>query len=148
MANLKELKTQLAAAMEIYNDAEGTATVAQDRANSIVVRDLKRAISAALLEGANPCPRCLVEDVDGTTTPGSRLIAIEQPTSDGGTTYEIGCSICLPFVHDDGTVRECRVKGGMMPSHAVDAWNGGPDFWKKAKNQSEAMKPPPRKRLS
>ena len=56
-----------------------------------------------------------------------------HPTGRGGIEYEIGCTTCKTIPHDDGTVRQFRTRGGVMPRHAVEAWNGGPDFWLRAK---------------
>lgn len=89
--------------------------------NTAEVKRLQRALAALVAEGANPCPRC-----------GAEPHGIEQPRGDGKvivTEYEIGCLACGPFEHEDGTMREPRVKRQQTRAQAVLVWNAGPDFW-------------------
>jgi len=72
-----------------------------------------------ITEGADPCPRCAAPPH-----------GMRQPNGRGGFEYEVGCTTCQPFKHVDGTIREFRVRGGLLPRHAVEAWNAGPDYWK------------------
>jgi hypothetical protein len=111
---LKELKAKLADALAAARSAPN------DRELSVAVEDLQKAISASITEGAMPCPKCKVMP-----------LGMEHPTGRGGVEFEIGCLTCKPFVHDDGTKRQCRTRGGSMAKHAVEAWNEGPDCWLK-----------------
>ena len=83
------------------------------------IKALRGELQAVLTEGAQPCPLC-----------GQKPHGMEQPTAKG-VEYEIGCLGCKPFKHKDGTTRRPAVRGGLLPKHAVEAWNAGPDFWLK-----------------
>ena len=85
---------------------------------ALEVKRCAEAVSLAITHGCSPCPTCK-----------QHPHGIEQPGRRGTHEYEIGCLACKPFDHTDGTRREPRTRGGMMPAHAVDAWNAGPDFW-------------------
>lgn len=119
MTNIKDTKKKLGEALAAAREISNTGTREQQQQATEKVTALQLAISDAITEGAVACPLC-------KTLPHG----MEHPTGKGGATYEIGCIAgCKPITHDDGTTREPRVRGGMMPKHAVEAWNGGPDFW-------------------
>lgn len=126
--DIKEAKKALEAAQSHYLAIESAAP-AKDRAEaSAKVKDARAAIMAAITEGALPCP-----------ISGLPPIGMEQPSSSGrGFEYEIGSGFhgVKPFRHSDGSIREPRVRGGLLPKHAVEAWNAGPDYWLKAKDQN------------
>lgn len=125
--SINELKQELAVALQNARDAHDTATHHESQELSNVVVALQKAISDAICEGANPCPRC-----------ANPPIGIEQPNARGGVEYEIGCGAgCEPFADNNGTMRQCRVRGGMMPKHTVEAWNAGPYTFLQAAKVSE-----------
>lgn len=115
---IKATKQKLALAIEHYRSIVHTANNNEVKAASDVVKKLRADISALITTGAQVCPICK-----------NPPLGIEHPREKGGAEYEIGCLVCPAFKHDDGTIRQPRVRGGMIPQHAVDAWNGGPDFW-------------------
>lgn len=117
---LTELKQAIDEAQARYLEIVNTAPQADVLEAGRRVKALRADLVSLLTEGAKACPSC-----------GAAPHGMEQPTGKGGTEYEIGCLACGPFVHKDGTVRQHRVRGGMLPKHAVDAWNAGPDFWMK-----------------
>ena len=119
LARLADLKEQLGKVKARYLLLANSGTVAEVRSASQAVRDLQAAIALLISDGAKPCPGC-----------GQHPFGMEQPRKDGGTEFEIGCLSCKPFKWRDGTVREYRVRGGLVPRHAVDAWNEGPDCWR------------------
>jgi hypothetical protein len=120
---IQETKRDLAVAQEKYFAIVDTAPRAElDKAAAEVVR-LKKRLAAQIVEGAKPCPGC-----------GEIPHGMEQPKGKDGVEYEIGCISCGAFEHTDGTMRLHRVRGGLLPRHAVEAWNEGPDFWAKAKS--------------
>lgn len=88
---------------------------------SQAVKTKQAELSAAITEGAQPCPLC-------KQVPHG----IEQPAAGGKSVeYEIGCLGCKPIKHTDGTMRRPAVRGGLLAKHAVEAWNAGPDHWLK-----------------
>lgn len=118
VAALKEAKAQLEKARAHYALIAPSANSSELEAQSAVIKSCSEAVSAAITMGCEPCPGC------------KKLPhGMEQPGKRGSCEYEIGCLACKPFAHTDGTRREHRVRGGLLPSHAVDAWNAGPDFW-------------------
>lgn len=78
-----------------------------------------------------PCPSC-----------GEQPHGMEHQTGRGNPEYEIGCLGCGAFLHSDRTIREHRVRGGLKPEHAVDAWNAGPDYWMTAPNREPTQEAP------
>lgn len=116
---MKEIKSKLAAALERYRAIANTAPAAEVREASAAVKALQAELSAAICEGANPCPDC-----------GGAPHGIEQPRIGGGVEYEVGCTRCGWFLHTDDTPRDHGARGGLLPRHAVEAWNEGPDYWK------------------
>lgn len=118
--DIAKIKADLGAALAAYREIANTAPAPQVLEASRKARALQEALSAAISEGANPCPDC-----------GAQPHGMEQPTGKSGVEYEIGCLACGQFEHTDGTLRWHRVRGGMLPKHAVEAWNAGPDFWMK-----------------
>lgn len=126
MATINEIKKQIDEAQGKYLSLVHTAPGNEVRAASAKVKELQRQLSAEIVKGAKPCPGC-----------DQLPHGLEQPRGKGNAEFEIGCvSGCKPFVHTDGTVRERRVRGGMIPKHAVDAWNEGPDFYVKSANEA------------
>jgi hypothetical protein len=120
MNPIAEIQKRRDDARAAYHEIASTATADELREASMVVEDAQRELSDFIVKGARPCPRC-----------GVMPHGMEQPNTRGGVEYEVGCLGCPAFEHDDGTIREHRVRGGMMPSHAVDAWNAGADYWSK-----------------
>jgi hypothetical protein len=118
MSKIKDVKAALASAIAEYNDVVHTASANDVRAASDKIRELRAELASTITEGANPCPDC-----------GNAPHGIEQPGRRGTSEYEVGCLVCGNFEHTDGTIRQHRVRGGMLPQHAVDAWNEGPDAW-------------------
>lgn len=118
--NLKEAKLALDSALSMH--AAKVATATQDELCVItdMVKDARKAVSRAIADGADPCPFCKLEP-----------IGMEHPTTRGGVEYQVGCLVCPPVEHSDGTKRRVTARGGTMPHHAVEAWNAGPDFWLK-----------------
>ncbi len=141
MANLKDLKAErdkrLAHAREISN----TATHPENQAAGNAVIEMQLAIVAHITQGAKPCPVEIevtpaVLATDGTVaTPavtrvcGLAPTGLEQPAGRGRSEFEVGCPVCRTIAHTDGTTRRVSVRGGLLPKHAVDAWNEGPDQW-------------------
>lgn len=122
MATINEIKKQIGEAQEKYLAIVHTASGNEVRKASAKVKELQRQLSAEIVKGAKPCPGC-----------DQLPHGLEQPRGKGNAEFEIGyVSGCKPFVHTDGTVRERRVRGGILPKHAVDAWNEGPDFYLKS----------------
>jgi hypothetical protein len=119
---LKAAKAKMKATKDEYYKLAADPETPQGKlhAVSMAVKDVSREVSAAITLGCEPCPGC--QQVPH---------GMEQPGRRGAFEYEIGCLGCKPFDHTDGTRREYRVRGGLMPSHAVDAWNAGPDLWLK-----------------
>ncbi len=120
MKKLEDIKAKLADALAHARAIDATASASERRAASEVVEALQRESILHITDGAKLCPFCKAVPV-----------GIEQPNGSGGSEFEIGCSFCPPFVHSDGTTRKVRVRGGMLPRHAVDAWNEGPSAWVK-----------------
>lgn len=85
------------------------------------VKAQQKALSEAIADGADPCPSC-----------GAKPHGMMQPRAGGeGIEFEIGCLGCGYFLHQDGSARAHGARGGLLPKHTVEAWNSGPDFWKK-----------------
>lgn len=120
MRKITEIESDLQAAHAAYHAIVEEAPPAKERAASLAVEKLQAELSAAIAEGANPCPNC------GRAPHGMR-----QP--DG---FEVGCTNCGWFRHTDGTIRDHGARGGMLPRHAVETWNEGPDFWKKKSEEA------------
>jgi hypothetical protein len=113
MAKLNALKAQIESWCVEARAAQKPERVreATDKAKA-----LRAEMSALISEGAEACPHC-----------GQLPHGMEHPSG-----FEVGCLSCKPFQHTDGTMREHRVKGALLPRHAVEAWNEGPDAWRKA----------------
>lgn len=116
--DINAIKKQIDEAQAGYLAIVHTAPAAEVAEASRAVKGLRAALSAAITEGADACPDC-----------GVAPHGLEQPAGRGGVEYEIGCLHCGAFEHTDGTTREHRVRGGMFPRHAVEAWNVGPAAW-------------------
>lgn len=117
MRTIKDVKKAIADAVAAYHKIVHSSPAADVKKASDVVKGLRAELSAIITEGAKPCPMCKEQP-----------FGMEQPNG-RSTEFEIGCLGCKPIEHEDGTIREPRVRGGMVPAHAVEAWNGGPDFW-------------------
>ncbi len=100
MANIETLKSALALALAEARALGDGSTEAERHAATQAVTAAQEALSSALAEGAKHCPLCKVPP-----------IGIEQPTAKGRE-YEVGCRKC-----------GLRVSGGLLPRHAVEAWN-------------------------
>lgn len=118
VAALKEAKAQLEKARAHYAEIAPVGSSKELQAQSEVIKTCAAAVVSAITMGCEPCPGCKLMPH-----------GMEQPGKRGAFEYEIGCLGCKPFDHTDGTRREYRVRGGLLPSHAVDAWNAGADFW-------------------
>lgn len=125
--DISDLKRQIEEARAAYQAIANTAPAADVRAASQKVKAAQAALTAALIDGATPCPHC-----------DEMPHGLEHPTGKGGVEYEVGCLTCKPFLHTDGTWRAHRVRGGLLPKHAVEAWNAGPDYWMKTEAPPEA----------
>ncbi len=117
LERLADLKSELIAAREAYLAIVHTAPAVEVKAASDKVKRLQAAISDCITEGAKPCPMC-------HNTPHGM-----QQTEGKYIGFEIGCLHCRPFKWADRTVREPRVRRGLLPRHAVEAWNEGPAAW-------------------
>lgn len=118
MSTLNELKQNLKNAKDAYLAKANTAAASEVRDAHLAVKAAQAALGAKLAEGAKPCPRCAMP-VHGMEHSGGKR-----------STYTVGCIGCPPqFKAADGTIREFRVQGGLMPQHSVDAWNAGPEYW-------------------
>jgi hypothetical protein len=93
--SIDEIKAHLEAARE-RSRAQTSAE------NTAAVKALQRRLSAAIAEGADPCPKC-----------GAQPHGMEQPTAKG-CDYEIGCLSC----------RDTRARAGSRRA-AVILWNAG-----------------------
>lgn len=103
--NVIEIKKKLDEAITEYQGlATSTATDSELREASLIVKKLQAELSSAITHGAEPCPQCNVVPH-----------GIEQPSGrrSGGVEYEIGCL----------THTKLRVRGGLLPRHAVETWN-------------------------
>src|SRR4051812_19087422 len=115
--DMKAIKADLEKARALYLAIESTGAKVDVEKASPGVKRLKKALSEALAEDPNPGPN------RGRAPPG-----LEQPRPDGkGVEYEVGCNGCGFFLHEDGTARHYGARGGLLPRHAVEAWNEGPD---------------------
>lgn len=113
-----------------YHQLAEKGTPTEIRAAADAAKAAGLAFTAAITEGAKPCPFC-----------AKHPHGIEQPRSGGdGYEYEIGCLTCPPFKYADGTMRQVRVRGGLLPRHAVDAWNEGPDNWIKEQDANAPVR--------
>lgn len=117
---IQKLQGEIADARANHHAMADTMTVRQQTESGAWIVGMQKELSAMIADGAKACDGC-----------GNVPMGLEHPTKHGGVEYEIGCITCPPFEHTDGTVRECRVRGGMLPRHAVEAWNEGPDMWLK-----------------
>lgn len=131
-----EIKKKLDAALADYRENPKNLTVKEAEEKTAAIKKLREDLSAAIAEGALCCPKC-----------GKLPMGMEQP--DG---FEIGCISCGWFRHTDGTIRDHGARvASPLPKHAVEAWNEGPDFWKKktddkfladyGKKKLDALKP-------
>jgi len=110
--SISESKKRLEAARSAYHKAP-------TREARELINVAMKELSSTIADGAEPCPLC-----------GQKPHGMEQPTAKG-VEFEIGCLGCKPIKHTDGTTRRPAVRGGLLPRHAVEAWNAGPDFWLK-----------------
>ncbi len=123
MTTLNEVKSMLAEKKAEYHELHDTLTPPQLRARSVDIEALQKMMSDLITSGAEPCPRC-----------GTKPVGMIQPGNGGRSDeYEVGCTVCPPFKHHDGSFRDHRVRGGLLPSHAVEVWNAGADHWLKTK---------------
>lgn len=124
---ITELQTAIAEARAAYQAAADKATKPELFALSRKVSSLQKQLGDLIADGASPCPDCK-----------SKPVGMVQQT-DKGRRFEVGCPQCSgAFKHSDGTMRKHRVKDALMPQHAVEAWNAGPDFWMEAKKDKKA----------
>lgn len=131
LKELEDLKAALALAKEEYLSVQSRMPADVARAAHEQVKAAQNALQAAMTAGAAPCPIC-----------GTHPAAIEQPSSSGGSEFEIGCpneSCRHPIKHTDGSTRHICVRGGMLPKHAVETWNAGPGYWMKATSAEDTI---------
>lgn len=114
MAKIHDIKAERDKHLAHARSIAHTGSHADNRKASEAVAKAQADMIAHITEGAKPCPRC-----------GKPPVGMEQPTGRNGSEFEIGCAACLPFQHTDGTLRYASVRGGMLPRHAVEAWNEG-----------------------
>lgn len=112
------LKNQIASAKKAYEAIVHEGTAAEVREASDAVRKAQKELSDVISHGADPCPTC-----------GQPPMGMVQYT-EGGPTFEVGCTNCGWFKHTDGTPRDHSGRGGVLPHHTVEAWNMGPDYWR------------------
>lgn len=124
---IDEIKKSITEAREAYQAICNTAPIDEVRAASRKVKELQAKLSWEITKGAKPCPKC-----------GERPHGLEQPGPKNAT-YEVGCIGCNPFLHSDGTVREFRAIGGLLPRHTVEAWNEGPSAWSRNKGLEQKL---------
>ncbi len=118
MAKIHDIKAARDQHLAHARSIESTGTAAELRAASQEVEAAQKELIAHITEGAKPCPFCKAPPM-----------GMEHPTGKGGFELEIGCMHCPAFKHTDGTLRNVRVVGGMLPKHTVEVWNEGPDFF-------------------
>lgn len=99
---VKAHKDSLGESLAKYRAMADTATQSELRKASDAVKECRKALSACITEGAEPCPDCKVLPH-----------GMEQPKGDS-VEYEVGCLACGK-----------SVRGGLLPKHAVEAWNEG-----------------------
>lgn len=127
--SIKELRDAVASAQKEYLEADAESRAVQDalRAKSDKVKAARKALNDFIVTGAKPCPKC-----------GATPVGIEHQVK-GGVTYEVGCPACKPFAEPTGDkdndgrpihiMRKPAARGGILPRHAVEAWNEGPSCW-------------------
>jgi hypothetical protein len=120
--DINELAKKIADTKAKHHEASQADRGKDARDLAAQIKAMQADMSALITKGAAPCPKCQQPP-----------IGIRQPKAGGGFEYEIGCLMCKPFKHSDGSIRQCRVRGGLLPRHAVDAWNEGPSCWIEAK---------------
>ena len=120
--DINELAKKIADTKAKHHEASIGERVKNARDLAAQIKAMQTEMSDLITKGANMCPKCL-----------QAPIGIRQPKAGGGFEYEVGCMTCKPFKHSDGSIRQCRVRGGLLPRHAVDAWNEGPSCWIEAK---------------
>lgn len=100
MANTNQLVEQLKQAQQNYDDAYGTPA---EREHGMKVKSVKKDISAAIADGAEPCPDCK-----------NAPMGIEKraATDNSPAQFEVGCVNCA-----DHRAR------GWSPEDAVKRWN-------------------------
>lgn len=89
----------IAKAQAEYHAAKGDET--KQREATLRLKAHRKALSETIAEGALPC-KC------GAGIPHGMM----HPKADGGIQYEVGCLSC-----------PAKIKGGLIPRHAVEAWN-------------------------
>lgn len=122
MEAIKEIRERMRAVQERHHARGGDGTMKEEREASAELKKLRAEASALVTEGANPCPRC-----------GEMPHGMLQYRGEGKevlTEYEIGCLVCKPFEHKDGTWRSAETRRNPSPTQAVLLWNAGPDMWR------------------
>lgn len=123
MRKISDIKAELATALAEARAVSNDLPVSKQKPYTDKVVALQKELSDVITAGANPCPDC-----------GELPHGLEQPSGKGGIEYEVGCVAGCPDLElPDGTRIQHRVRGGLLPKHAVDAWNEGPEFWTKVK---------------
>jgi hypothetical protein len=115
MKKIREIRSEIQKAVEAYHAIVHTAPAADVKKASDRVKAARAALSTAICDGAKPCPSC-----------GAAPHGIEQPRAsskgENGVEYEVGCISCADH----------RVRGGLLPRHAVEAWNEAVEAWNEA----------------
>lgn len=97
---IESVKASIDEAQADYFAKYGSADASEAGAS---VKVLRKALAELLAEGAEPCAECKVP-----------AHGMEQPRPGGGVEYEVGCLGC-----------GASARGGVLPRHAVEAWNAG-----------------------
>ncbi len=125
---IRKLREKIAEARALHHRQADEMTARQQGASGAFIVAMQKEFSALIAKGAKPCPGC-----------GQPPMGIEHQTQ-YGFSYEVGCIACKRFAHTDGTAREFSARGGTLPKHAVEAWNEGPDYWRKTAKPVEGGK--------
>lgn len=117
MQKIKVLQAELAARVDEARAKSNTAPAPELRELTVAVKELQQQISDTIAEGANPCPSC-----------GAKAHGMQHDSEATGTCFEVGCRNCGWF-RVGNTAVDHSSYGAILPKHAVEAWNEGPEAW-------------------
>jgi hypothetical protein len=109
MSKINDLKAALDKHLAHARSIHDTATHAESQDASRAVEQAQRDLSAHITDGAKPCPVCDRQPIGMEQPVGARA----RGEREGRVEYEIGCISCSGL----------SVRGGLLPRHAVEAWN-------------------------